>query len=75
MKGILKELYIQEIERSRLDFERDPEYQTYYTQAQALWEGGDMPHPIHRLLDISGFLSFVHGFRLGVRLARWLRRG
>ncbi|RKI66517.1 hypothetical protein D7V91_12260 [bacterium 1xD42-67] len=75
MKGILKELYIQEIERSRLDFERDPEYQTYYTQAQALWEGGDMPCPIHRLLDISGFLSFAHGFRLGVRLARWLRRG
>ena len=68
MKEKLKTLYIQEITQAHLDFERDPEYQTYYTQAEALWEGGDMPVP-------SNFLSFVHGFRLGLKLARWFQKG
>ena len=45
MEENLKELYLHEIERSRLDFDSDPEYQAYYTQAEALWEGGDMPLP------------------------------
>ena len=36
MKEKLKTLYIQEITQAHLDFERDPEYQTYYTQAEAL---------------------------------------
>ena len=43
MEENLKELYLHEIERSRLDFDSDPEYQAYYTQAEALWEGGDTP--------------------------------
>jgi hypothetical protein len=75
MKEILKELYIQEIDQSRLDFDHDPEYQAYYTQAEALWKGGDMPHSIHNLLDASNFLSFTHGFRLGMELAGWVRAG
>ena len=43
MEEKLKELYIQEIHQSRLDFDNNPEYQAYYTQAQQLWEGGDIP--------------------------------
>lgn len=75
MKERLRELYIQEIETSRLDFESDPEYQHYYTQAEALWEGEDMPEEVLRLLDASDFVSFVHGFRLGAELAGWVRAG
>lgn len=75
MEEQLKELYIQEIDQSRLNFDSDPEYQTYYTQAQALWEGGDMPHSIYNLLDAGNFLSFAHGFRLGAQLAGWVRAG
>ena len=75
MEEILKELYIQEIDQSRLDFDHDPEYQAYYTQAQQLWEGGDIPYSIYRLLDTSNFLSFAHGFRLGMELSGWLRTG
>ena len=68
MEERLKELYLCEIERAQLDFDGDPEYQKYYTQAEALWEGGDMPYSLYRLLDTSNFLAFVHGFRLGVGL-------
>ena len=75
MKEKLKTLYIQDITQAHLDFERDPEYHTYYTQAEALWEGGDMPAPLFHLLDTSNFLSFVHGFRLGLKLARWFQKG
>lgn len=75
MQEKLKELYLQEIDRSRLNFDGDPEYQTYYTQAQTLWEGGDMPYSIYRLLDAGNFLSFAHGFRLGMELSGWLRTG
>lgn len=71
MEEILKGLYMREIDQSRLDFDRDPEYQAYYTQAEELWEGEDMPKPFYHLLDAGNFLSFVHGFRLGVQLAGW----
>ena len=43
MNEQIKALYHLETESSRLDFEQDPDYQLYYTQAQALWEGGEMP--------------------------------
>ena len=75
MKERLRELYIQEIETSRLDFDSDPEYQKYYTQAEALWEEGEMPNAVFRLLDASDFVAFVHGFRLGAELAGWVCRG
>ena len=75
MEENLKELYLHEIERSRLDFDSDPEYQAYYTQAEALWEGEDMPAAVFHLLETSNFLSFAHGFRLGARLAGWVRTG
>lgn len=71
MKEKLKELYIQEIDQFQLDFDQDPEYQAYYTQAEELWEGEDMPKSLYHLLDAGNFLSFVHGFRLGVQLAGW----
>ena len=75
MKERLRELYLQEIETSRLDFDSDPEYKHYYTQAEALWEGDDMPSPFYHLLDAGNFLSFAHGFRLGAQLAGWMRAG
>ena len=75
MKELLKELYDWEIDQSRLNFDHDPEYQAYYTQVEALWEGKDMPPAVFHLLDTSNFLSFAHGFRLGARLAGWVRAG
>lgn len=39
MEENLRELYIRETSRDGLDFDSDPEYQAYYTQAEALWEG------------------------------------
>ena len=75
MEEKLKELYIQEIDQSRLNFDCDPEYQQYYTQAKALWKGEDMPESFYHLLDAGNFLSFAHGFRLGAQLAGWVRAG
>ena len=75
MEEKLKALYFQEIDQSRLDFDSDPEYQAYYTQAAALWEDGDMPVSFYHLLDAGNFLSFAHGFRLGAQLAGWMRAG
>ena len=75
MEEKLKELYMREIEQFQLDFECNPEYRAYYTQVEALWEGKDMPPAVFHLLDTSNFLSFAHGFRLGARLAGWVRAG
>lgn len=73
MEEKLKELYLLETSRSGLDFDRDPEYKKYYTQAEALWEGEDMPPAVFHLLEAGNFLAFAHGFRLGARLAGWAR--
>ena len=73
MEETLRELYIRETSRDGLDFDSDPEYQAYYTQAEALWEGGEMPKSFYDLLDAGNFLSFAHGFRLGAQLAGWVR--
>lgn len=75
MKERLRELYQQEIEASRLDFDTDPEYRRCYTQAEALWEGEEIPDAVFHLLDTSDFLAFVHGFRLGAALVGWVRAG
>ena len=75
MEETLKELYLREIGQSRLDFDSNPEYQAYYTQAEALWEGGELPAAVFHLLDAGNFLSFAHGFRLGAQLAGWMRAG
>ena len=75
MKETLSALYNQEVERARLDFDGDRDYQAYYTQSQALWKEGDMPEPFFHLLDASNYLAFSHGFRLGLKLARQLRKG
>lgn len=73
MKEKLKALYDQDIEQSQLDFDCDPEYHAYYTQAEALWKGEDMPPAVFHLLEAGNFLAFTHGFRLGARLAGWVR--
>ena len=75
MEEKLKELYFQELDQSRLDFDNNPEYQAYYTQAQQLWEGGDMPAALVHLLETRNLISFAHGFQLGARLARWVGTG
>ncbi len=75
MEETLRELYIRETSRDSLDFDSDPEYQAYYTQAEALWEGGELPAALFHLLDTSNFLSFAHGFRLGAQLAGWVGTG
>ena len=71
MNQMLKQLYWQEIDEARLNFEADPAYQTYFTQSQVLWEGANMPEPLFRLLETSNYLSFAHGFRLGLGLRVW----
>ena len=68
MTELLQTLYWQEIDTARLNFEADPAYQTYFTQSQAIWEGADMPEPLFHLLETSNYLSFAHGFRLGLGL-------
>ena len=73
MENQLKVLYDQKIEQSQLDFDSDPEYKQYYTQAEALWEGEDMPPAVFHLLEVGNFLAFAHGFRLGARLTGWAR--
>ena len=75
MEETLRELYIRETSRDSLDLDSDPEYQAYYTQAEALWEGGELPAALFHLLDTSNFLSFAHGFRLGAQLAGWVGTG
>ena len=75
MEETLRELYIRETSRDGLDFDSDPEYQAYYTQAEAIWKGGDMPPAVFHLLEVSNFLSFAHGFRLGAQLAGWMQTG
>ena len=75
MEETLRELYIRETSRDGLDFDSDPEYQPYYTQTEALWEGGELPAALFHLLDTSNFLSFAHGFRLGAQLAGWVGTG
>lgn len=68
MNEQIKALCHLETESSRLNFDQDPDYQLYYTQAQALWEGGDMPSPLFRLLETSNALAFAHGLRTGAAL-------
>lgn len=34
-----------------------------------------MPEPLFHLLDTSNYLSFAHGFRLGLHLDRWAEEG
>ena len=75
MEETLKELYIRETSRNGLDFDSDPEYQAYYTQAEAIWKGGELPAALFHLLDTSNFRSFAHGFRLGAQLAGWVGTG
>ncbi len=69
LSSIIEDLYFLEIDRAHLDFDGDPEYQTYLAQSELLWQDPDMPEPIFRLLDRANLLSFAHGFRLALELA------
>ena len=74
MKSLIQELYYQEIDQAHLDLDADPDYQAYLAQAQTVWQDEDMPQPIFDLLDHANFLSFAHGFRLGIALMKWADR-
>ena len=67
----IQELYFQAVDRGELDFDGDPDYQKYLTQAKAVWQDEDMPQPIFDLLDHANYLSFAHGVQFGMRLAVW----
>lgn len=67
----LQELFIDEQERGRLDFEADPEYSRLLHQSLALFPGGDLPREVFDLLETSNSISFAHGFKLGLRLREW----
>ena len=73
MEERLKDLYLHEIDQFHLNFDSDPDYQKYYTQAMAFWEEEDMPAAVFHLMETGNFLSFVHGLRLGAQLAGWLK--
>lgn len=71
MTQIIKELYFLETDQARLDFDHDPIYRTYLTQAEEIWKEHDMPKSIFHLLERSNFLSFSHGFQLGMGMTLW----
>lgn len=74
MEEKLKMLYQQEIDQSFLDFDRDPESRVLYTGSGPLGRGR-YAESFYHLLDTGNFLSFAHGFRLGVQLAGWTQEG
>ncbi len=67
----LKEFFFEEQERGRLNFETFPEYADRLHQSVALFPSGDLPDPIFELLEISNYISFAHGLKLGLNLKRW----
>lgn len=67
----LQEFFFSEMEQGRLDFDADPVYSDLLAQSVALFPDGDLPRPLFDLLDVSNRISFVHGFRQGLRLERW----
>ena len=71
MDHYLHELYHAEIDRASLDFDADSQYQAYLSQAEALWPDGELPAVFFQLLDASNFLSFSHGFQLGMGMTLW----
>ena len=71
MDHYLHELYHTEIDQANLNFDADPEYRAYLTQAEALCPEGALPSEWFRLLDQSNFLSFSHGVRLGMQIILW----
>ena len=67
----MQEFFFTEMEQGRLDFDADPEYVDLLQQSVALFPGGDLPRPLFDLLETANYISFAHGFRLGLRLERW----
>ena len=71
MNTLLTELYYFETEHAHLDYSRYPEYRESLAKAEALWDRAELPPAFFHLLDTANRISFAHGFRLGLRLARW----
>jgi len=74
MNSQINKLYYYETEHAHLDFSKYPEYRQQLAQAEALCEQNELPPAMFRLLDTANRISFVHGFRLGLRLSRWAKR-
>ena len=71
MEDLIRELYAREVSRASLDFDADPEYQSSLAQAELLCPDGELPPAWFHLLDRSNFLSFSHGFQLGMGMTLW----
>ncbi len=71
MNEQIQELFFNEVNRGRLNFDSDPEYARQMAQSSALFPGGDLPQPIFELLESANYISFAYGLKLGLRLKRW----
>jgi len=71
LEKYLRELFYSETEQSHLQFESSPEYCLHLSQAEALYPNRELPAAVFQLLDTANRISFIHGFRLGLGLARW----
>lgn len=67
----LKELFYDEQDRGRLNFDADPEYAGLLQQSVALFPDGDLPKPIFDLLETANYISFAYGLKLGLNLREW----
>ena len=64
-------LYYYEIDHARLDFDADPVYQKNMARALAELGTAELSPALFSLLDTANQISFAHGFRRGLSLARW----
>ncbi len=74
MNEQIQELFFNEVNRGRLNFDSDPEYARQMAQSSALFPGGDLPQPIFELLESANYISFAYGLKLGLRLQQWAAR-
>lgn len=71
MDHYIYELYHTEIDQGNLDFDADPKYRTCLAQIEPFFPNKELPPAWFCLLDRSNFLSFSHGFRLGMQIILW----
>ena len=71
MDKLLTELYYQEVESARLDFDADPDYAQAMARTLQVLPARELPQELLSLVDVSNRLSFLHGFRLALALKEW----
>ena len=65
MDHYLHALYHAEIDRASLDFDADPQYQAYLSQAEALWPDGELPSVFSNFLIPATFSASPTAFGWG----------